>query len=68
MPGFSFFIHFHSGSAPSPFTSTLAMMGNDALNTEHTSDSICSSVPGSCPANWLHGKPAGGLGGPGQKR
>ena len=34
---------------------TLSKIGNSALNLVHTTSWISSLVPGSCPANWLHG-------------
>ena len=56
-PGCSVLSHWYNGAAPSPFTSILWNIGNVTSYFELTNSRISASVPGSCPANWLHGKP-----------
>ena len=55
--GFSDFSHWYSSQALSPLTSIFEKMGKLASNLDVANSRICSSVPGSCAPNWLHGKP-----------
>src|SRR6266566_547734 len=42
---------------PGPFTSIFSNMGKVTPYDVEQNSAISSAVPGSCPPNWLHGKP-----------
>ena len=56
-PDFSLRSHSKSGWASSPLTSTLANIGKVTPKVRSQNDAISVSSPGSCPPNWLQGKP-----------
>ena len=48
----------YRGAAPSPLTSILSKTGNVTPHVMEQYSRISSIVPGSCPMNWLQGKPS----------